>query len=82
MSTTATVPTDSAGLMELLSDHKRLGGFFSQEAGADGTTQKFLDAYAGHYVKKNPDAVDDANHLITGQILELPVDAKTGRRNR
>lgn len=65
------VPTDSAGLMELLSDHEQLGKYFSASAVAGGETKQFLDAYAKDYVRRNPDTVDDTRVQIQSVILDM-----------
>lgn len=71
MSPTLTVPTDSAGLHELLADHKRIGDFFSQEALANGKTKEFLDKYASEYVKRNPDNVDEIQEQVQKTVFDL-----------
>lgn len=71
MSPTLTVPTDSAGLHELLSDRKRVNEFFSQEAAATGKTKEFLDAYATEYVKRNPDNVDEIQAQVQKTVFDM-----------
>lgn len=73
------VPTDQAGLMELLSDHEQLGKFFSREAVGNGDTRKFLDAYAGQFVKRNPDAMDDMRSQVQSVIAEMVIENGTRR---
>jgi HK97 family phage major capsid protein len=65
------VPTDSAGLMELLSDETRLKEYFSPTAIGDGTTKELFDGYAKEYVKKNPDSVDDVRDQVQSVIFDL-----------
>lgn len=65
------VPGTSEGLMEVLSDHAQLNAYFSASAVADGTTKEFLDAYAKHYVKKNPDTQDDLRTQVQSTLFDL-----------
>jgi Predicted phage phi-C31 gp36 major capsid-like protein len=65
------IPTDSAGIMELLSDHERLSEAFSQEAVGNGTTKKFMDAYAKDYLKRNPDTVDDVRDQVQSVLFDM-----------
>lgn len=65
------VPGTSEGLMEVLSDHAQLNTFFSASAVADGTTKEFLDAYAKHYVKKNPDTQDDLRTQVQSTLFDM-----------
>lgn len=65
------VPTDSAGIMELLSDHKRLTEFFSAEAVANGDNKAFMDAYAKDYLKRNPDTVDDVRDQVQSVLFDM-----------
>lgn len=71
MTTKMAVPTDSAGLMELLNDHTRLQKYFEPAAVADGTTKEFLDAYAGSYVKRNPDTVDEVRNQVQSVLFDM-----------
>jgi len=66
-----TVPTDSAGLHELLADEKRLKAIFSQDAMASGTTKDFLDKYAADYVKRNGDYQDELNERVQKTVMDL-----------
>jgi hypothetical protein len=58
------VPTDSAGIMDLLNDEAALRDKFSPAAVANGDTKNFLDAYAKQYIKSNPDTVDDVRDQV------------------
>lgn len=71
MTTALKVPTESVGLMELLNDHKRLSEFFSKEAVANGKTAEFLNAYAGEYVKKNSDTVDEVRNQVQSVLFDM-----------
>lgn len=71
MSTKMAVPTDSAGLQELLSDHTRLTQYFSRDAVANGDTKDFLNAYAKDYIKKNPDTVDDVRDQVQSVLFDM-----------
>lgn len=71
MTTKMKVPTDSAGIMELLNDHQRLQDYFSPSAVGNGTTKEFLDTYAKHYVRKNPDAVDDVRDQVQSVLFDM-----------
>ncbi len=64
-------PTDSAGLMELLADEKRLTEYFSPTAVAGGKTKELFDAYAKDYIKKNPDTVDDVRDQVQSVLFDL-----------
>ena len=74
------VPSDSAGLMELLTDHAKLGEFFSPAAVQDGTTREFLDAYAKVYTKNNPDTQDDLRTQVQATLFDMIRDNGGGRR--
>lgn len=71
MSAKLKIPTDSAGLMELLNDHTRVSKVYSPEAIADGTFQEFQNSYAKHFVKSNPDAVDDVRDQVQSVIFDM-----------
>lgn len=74
MAPTMKVPTDSAGIMELLSDETALKARFTREAVANGDTKEFLDAYAKMYVKNNSDTVDDVREQVQSVIFDLVRD--------
>jgi HK97 family phage major capsid protein len=80
MAPTMKVPTDSAGIMELLNDETALKARFSREAVANGDTKEFLDAYAKMYLKSNSDTVDDVREQVQSVIFDLVRDngAKRG----
>lgn len=65
------VPTDSAGIMELLNDHQRLTEFFSPESVANGDNKALMDAYAKEYIKKNPDTVDDVRDQVQSVLFDM-----------
>ncbi len=65
------VPSDSAGLMELLSDETRLKEYFSPTAVANGDTKSLFDSYAKQYVKSNPDTVDDVRDQVQSVLFDL-----------
>ena len=65
------VPTDSAGIMDLLNDEKALAEYFSPQAVADGRTKGFLDGYAKEYIKKNPDTVDDVRDQVQSVLFDM-----------
>ncbi len=65
------VPTDSAGLMELLSDEARLKEFFSPQAVANGDTKQLFDGYAKDYLKRNPDTVDDVRDQVQSVLFDM-----------
>lgn len=65
------IPTDSAGVMELLSDEKRMPSYFTAASVADGTTKEFLDAYAKMYVKTNRDGVDEVREQAQSVVMEM-----------
>jgi HK97 family phage major capsid protein len=74
------VPTDSAGLQELLGDGTKLKEYFSQSAVADGSTKAFLDAYSKQYVQSNPDTVDDLRTQVQSVMFDMIRDNGNGRR--
>lgn len=80
MSPTLKVPTDSAGIMELLSDEKALQARFTEQAVKNGDTKEFLDAYAKMYVKNNAGTVDEVRDQVQSVIFDLVRDngAKRG----
>jgi HK97 family phage major capsid protein len=80
MSPTMKVPTDSAGIMELLNDEKALQARFTEQAVKNGDTKEFLDAYAKMYVKNNAGAVDEVRDQVQSVIFDLVRDngAKRG----
>lgn len=65
------VPTDSAGIMEILSDHEQLTKYFAKGAVADGTTTEFMNAYAKQYIKSNPDTVDDVRDQVQSVLFDM-----------
>lgn len=65
------VPTDSAGLMDLLNDEKRLQEYFQPSAIADGTTKQFFDAYAKDYIKRNGDTVDEVRDQVQSVLFDM-----------
>ncbi len=79
MSVKMKVPTDSAGIMELLTDHTRLKDMYSAESVADGTHKEFMDAYAKQYLAKNPDTVDDVRDQVQSVLFDM-VSTKGSRR--
>jgi HK97 family phage major capsid protein len=74
------VPTDSAGLMDLLSDETRLKAYFERDAVADGTTKEFLDSYAKDYLKRNPETVDDVRDQVQSVIFDMLRDGHGSKR--
>jgi HK97 family phage major capsid protein len=74
------VPTDSAGLQELLGDASKLKEFFSQASVTNGDTKAFLDAYAKQFVKGNPDSVDDLRTQVQSVMFDMIRDNGNGRR--
>lgn len=64
-------PVDSASVMELLSDQKRLPEYFSPDAIASGDTRKFMDTYAKEYIKRNPDTVDDVRDQVQSVLFDM-----------
>lgn len=71
MSPTATTPTDSVGLVELLNDETRLKEIFSREGVANGRTQQFLDGYAKEYIKRNADTVDEVQQQVQKVVFDM-----------
>lgn len=71
MTSTLAIPTTAEGLMEVLSDHAKVGQFFSQKAVADGDTKQFLDAYAKQYAKRNGDTVDDMKTQVQSVLFDM-----------
>lgn len=69
--TKITVPTDSAGLQELLSDHVKLKEMFSPEAVANGTTKEFLDSYSAQFQKRNTDTTDDMRTQVQSVLFDM-----------
>jgi HK97 family phage major capsid protein len=65
------VPSDSAGLKELLSDPAALKEYFSQAAVANGDTKAFLDAYAKQYVAANPDTQDHVRDQVQSVLFDM-----------
>lgn len=65
------VPTDSAGLMELLADETRLKAYFSPTAVADGKPKELMDAYAKEYIKRNPDNVDEVRDQVQSVLFDM-----------
>lgn len=71
MATKMMVPSDSASLMELLTDEARLKEYFTPSAIADGTTKQLFDGYAKEYIKKNPDTVDDVRDQVQSVLFDM-----------
>ncbi len=65
------IPGDSDGLMDVLGDVNRLQDYFSQSAVKNGDTKRFLDAYAGHYVKNNPEAVTEVRDQVQSVLFDM-----------
>src|SRR2546430_15058360 len=65
------VPSDSDGLKEVLSDPSRLQDYFSEKAVRNGDTKRFLDTYAGDYVKQNPDAVTEVRDQVQSVLFDM-----------
>lgn len=82
MTTKLKVPSDSAGLQQLLSDPAALKEYFSQAAVANGDTKAFLDAYAKQYVTANPDTVDDMRTQVQSVLFDmLRADSSAQRKS-
>lgn len=80
MAPTLVVPETSEGLQEVLTDHKKVGEFFSETAVKNGDTKRFLDAYAGHYVKGNPDTVAHTREQVQSVLFDMLRDNGAGRK--
>jgi HK97 family phage major capsid protein len=65
------VPSDSAGLLELLGDATKLKDYFSPTALADGTTKEFLNAYGADYAKRNTDTTDEVRTQVQSVIQDM-----------
>lgn len=76
------VPTDADGLRELLSNSAKLKEFFSQPAVENGDTKAFLDAYAKHYVRTNPDSQDDLRTQVQSVMFDMIRQQGGGRTPR
>jgi HK97 family phage major capsid protein len=74
------VPTDSAGLQEVLTDPAKLKEYFSQASVANGDTTAFLDAYAKQYVKTNTDTVEDMRTQVQSVLFDMIRDAGGGAK--
>ncbi len=72
--TKITVPSDSEGLREVLSDHTKLKEFFSPASVQDGTTKQFLDAYSAASAKKNTDMQDDVRTQVQSVLFDMVRD--------
>lgn len=71
MGTKMAVPTDSAGLREILTDYERLSDYFSKSAVAEGTSVEFMKAFAKDYIKQNPDNVDEVRDQVQSVIFDM-----------
>lgn len=74
------VPSGSDALAEILGDAGKLKQYFSAEAVANGDTRAFLDAYAGDYVKRNPDTVDHTKEQVQSILFDMLRDSGGGRK--
>ena len=73
------VPTDSAGLEEIMSDPAKLGAILGPDAIANGTTRSFLDAYAKEYLKRNAWTQDELRDQVQSTLVDMFRDAGGGR---
>jgi HK97 family phage major capsid protein len=64
-------PTDSAGLMELLTDESRLKEYFTPAAVANGKPKELFDSYAKDYLKRNPDNVDEVRDQVQSVLFDM-----------
>lgn len=78
--TTLTVPTTPEGLQEVLTDHTKVGQFFSESAVKNGDTKKFLDAYSKQFVKGNPDTIDDTRTQVQSVLFDMLRENGAGRK--
>ncbi len=65
------IPESPDGLLDVLGNHSKLKEYFSASAVADGTTKRFLDSYAGQYVKNNPDTVTDMRDQVQSVLFDM-----------
>lgn len=79
MAPALTVPTDPDGFRDLLSKSDKITEFFSKEAVLNGTTKKFLDAYASNFVANNSDTVDHLREQVQNIMFDM-VRANGGGR--
>lgn len=77
-----TVPTDSAGLAEVLNDRSKLMQFFSAESVADGTTKAFLNAHAAEFLKHDKDAADDLRTQAQAALFDVMREQGIGGSDR
>jgi HK97 family phage major capsid protein len=75
-----TVPSDSEGLRELLTDAVRLREYFSADAVKNGTCRDFINAYAAMTVKKNPDTTEDMRTQVQSVLFDLIRDNGGGKK--
>ncbi len=76
------VPTNSDGLRELLTNGTALKEYFSEAAVKNGDTKAFLDAYAKHYVKTNPDTQDDLRTQVQSVMFDMIRENGGGRSTK
>ncbi len=80
MTSTLVVPTTADDMAELLSDHKKVGQYFSPKAVADGDTKAFLDGYAALYSKRNGDTVADMKTQVQSVLFDMVRDNGGGAK--
>jgi HK97 family phage major capsid protein len=74
------IPTDSAGVMDLLNDEAALRERFSAQAVANGDTKQFLDAYAKEYIKRNADGVEEVREQVQSVLFDMLRDGNGAKR--
>jgi len=74
--TKLTVPTDSAGLLDVLSNEAKLKEYFSPAAIANGDTKNFMDAYAADYTKRNTDTTDEVRTQVQSVLFDMVRDTE------
>jgi HK97 family phage major capsid protein len=77
--TKLTVPTDSAGLLDVLSNKNKLEEYFGVDAVKNGTTVEFMDAYAKDYAKRNTDTTDEMRAQVQSVIFDMVRDNDSKR---
>jgi HK97 family phage major capsid protein len=65
------VPTDTAGIMDLLNDEKAVAQYFSPAGVANGDAKTFLDGYAKEYLKRNADTNDDVRDQVQSVLFDM-----------
>lgn len=85
MSGTLTIPTDQAGLEEVISKPEKLKEYFGKAAVINGDTKKFMEAYAKDWASRNTDTEDHLREQMQSTFFDFVrstggQSAKTGAK--